>query len=206
MDSLFMNMAHFDLYLASASPRRKALLESIGLKLLVCPADIDEEAYSNETPESYVRRLALQKAQAAFERCQDRILHRPFMGADTIVTCDGELFGKPLNEDDAVRMWTAMSGKKHQVLTALAVIDGVENDATSVVELSISHVQFKALHLSEMRTYWMSGEPQDKAGAYGIQGAASAWVQSIQGSYTGIMGLPLFETNRALSQFNLNWL
>ena len=199
-------MMSFDLYLASSSPRRKALLESVGLKLLICPANIDEKALNHESPESYVRRLAVQKAKAAFKHCEDRVLNCPFLGSDTIVVCDGELFGKPLNEDDAIRMWTTMSGRKHQVLTSLAVIDGVENDAKQAVELSISHVQFKEISPAEMHAYWKSGDPQDKAGAYGIQGPASAWVESIQGSYTGIMGLPLFETNRALRQFNLNWL
>ena len=201
-----MKMSSFDLYLASASPRRKTLLESVGLKLYVCPANIDENVLANESSESYVRRLALQKAQAAINQCEQRILNCPFIGSDTIVACDGALFGKPVDEADALRMWKKMSGRSHQVLTSLAVIDGVDSSAKQVIELSVSDVQFKTLELSEMRAYWQTGEPQDKAGAYGIQGAASAWVDSIQGSYTGIMGLPLFETNRALKPFGLNWL
>lgn len=204
-----------DLYLASASPRRKQLLESLGLRVFTCPAYIDETPLAQEKPENYVRRLALEKAQSSLINLTNNELKEidgplpekiPCLGADTIVVCQGQLFGKPEDKNDAVRMWQAMSGREHHVLTAVAVIDGVTPESQKLLELSISNVRFKLLSNSEMDAYWETGEPQDKAGAYGIQGYAAAWVESIQGSYSGIMGLPLFEVNHVLRQFGKNWL
>lgn len=200
------NESSCDLYLASASLRRRELLESMGLIVSVCPADIDETPLLDEAPEQYVQRLSLKKAQAARERCQttkcQTINTKPFLGSDTIVACRGQLFGKPTDKVDAIRMWTAMSGAQHQVLTAVSVID----EHKQVTILSVNDVRFSQITDSAMQQYWQTGEPQDKAGAYAIQGFASAWVESIQGSFSGIMGLPLYETNQALKEFGLNWL
>lgn len=196
----------FDLYLASASPRRKELLESMGLRVHCCPADIDESPKKNELPEDYVLRLALEKSKTSLHSLDKPIDKTPCLGADTIVVCSGELFGKPQNKDDAMRMWRAMSGGKHQVLTAIAFVSLSNHVLEQHTALSVSHVAFKSLSDDEMEAYWQSGEPQDKAGAYGIQGRASAWVESIEGSYSGIMGLPLFETNQVLKTYGLAWL
>ncbi len=214
-----LNNKDIDLYLASASPRRKELLESLGLRVFICPANIDETPLEQEVPESYVRRLALEKAQASMGHLIENELAQmvkpisqeiPCLGADTIVVCQGQLFGKPEDKDDAFRMWQAMSGAEHQVLTAVAVVGVTDNSSKAnsreFLELSISDVTFKSLSSAEMETYWQTGEPQDKAGAYGIQGHAAAWVESIKGSYSGIMGLPLFEVNQILRQFGKNWL
>lgn len=199
-------MTSFDIYLASASPRREELLNSLGFCIKCCPADIDETPKKDEAPEDYVQRLALEKAISALSCLPNRIINIPFLGADTVVVCEGKLFGKPVDKQHAMQMWQAMSGGEHQVLTAVAIIDGFEENSQQIVELSISQVKFKKLYDVEMEAYWKTGEPHDKAGAYGIQGYAAAWVESIQGSYSGIMGLPLFEVNRALRQFDLNWL
>lgn len=200
----------FDLYLASQSPRRKELLESMGLQLKCCPADIDETASAGESPQNYVQRLALEKAKTAYANISKPVKNIPCLGADTIVACNGELFGKPKNKQDAQRMWHAMSASQHQVLTAIAVVCEVLNEGSNELReqtaLSLNQVSFKKVTDDEMDIYWQSGEPQDKAGAYGIQGRASAWIESIQGSYTGIMGLPLYETNEALKHYGLNWL
>jgi len=195
-----------DLYLASASPRRLELLESMGLRVETCPADIDESILSGETPDEYVQRLSLEKAKASFLGLPNRVAGIPFLGSDTIVVCDGEVFGKPLGKEDAFRMWEAMSGNQHLVLTSVAIISDINDSNLQKVITSKSVVSLKVITEQEMQSYWQSSEPQDKAGAYGIQGKASAWVSSIQGSYTGIMGLPLFETNACLRKYGLNWL
>ena len=203
----------FDLYLASKSPRRKELLLAMGLSIRCVPADLDEEIQKHETPENYVQRLALEKAKSAFCKSPDRIQGVPFLGADTIVVCENEIFGKPQDKIDAFQMWNKMSGTQHTVLTAVSVIgenvssnDKAEQPFTIHSALSSNRVNFKKISLEEMENYWRTGEPQDKAGGYGIQGKASAWVVSIEGSYSGIMGLPLFETNQCLMSFGLHWL
>jgi len=194
------------LILASASPRRKELLQSLGITTHVCPADIDESRLAGELPENYVDRLALEKATTAMRLLsQDTRVdagNLPILAADTIVTLNNQLFGKPKNQEDAIAIWQALSGKTHQVMTAIVLL----TESQQYTALSTSQVSFKKLSKQEMQTYWQTGEPQDKAGAYAIQGFASAWVESISGSYSGIVGLPLHELNGLLTRVGLNWL
>jgi len=182
-------MADVPLYLASASPRRKDLLDQLGLACTVLPQDIDESRLPSELPADYVMRLARQKAEAALQSV-DTIVGACCLGSDTTVVCDNEIFEKPVDARDARRMLGALSGKTHQVLTAVAL---ASTSGTEVL-LSTSDVTFRSLTSAEIDAYWRTGEPADKAGAYGIQGLAAMFVTHISGSYSGIMGLPVAET------------
>jgi len=182
-------MADVPLYLASASPRRKDLLDQLGLACTVLPQDIDESRLPSELPADYVMRLARQKAEAALQSV-DNIVGACCLGSDTTVVCDNEIFEKPVDARDARRMLGALSGKTHQVLTAVAL---ASTSGTKVL-LSTSDVTFRSLTSAEIDAYWRTGEPADKAGAYGIQGLAAMFVTHISGSYSGIMGLPVAET------------
>jgi septum formation protein len=180
-------------YLASASPRRSALLQQIGVAHQVRPVPIDESVRPGESPPDYVRRLSIAKAQALQASLTDTDVA---LGADTCVALDTEIFGKPLDEADCVRILMRLSGRTHRVHTAVSVCQG----ARVRTALSSSEVEFRALTEAECRAYWQSGEPRDKAGAYAIQGRAAVFVRAIRGSYTGIVGLPLFETAALLSE------
>jgi septum formation protein len=174
------------LRLASASPRRRQLLDLIGVPHLVTPADIDETPLPDEAADDYVCRLARGKATAVWQGQQDL----PVLAADTTVVIDGQILGKPESEADAVRMLKMLSGREHFVYTGVAV-----QSARGVrVALSKSSVTFALLHDAQIHAYWASGEPQGKAGAYAIQGFGGAFVANLAGSYTGVMGLPLYET------------
>ena len=189
-----------DFILASASPRRLQLLRQIGLDAEVVSADIDESPYFDEKPEVYVRRLALEKAKAVQKKLQAEGVHQKIvLAADTIIALDDLLLGKPDSELDAKRMWSLMSGRWHQVLTAVAVLDQSQQQ----VIVQQSRVLFCSLSTEEMDSYWRTGEPVGKAGAYAIQGQAACWIERIEGSYSSIMGLHLFETSKLLKQFGL---
>lgn len=196
------------LILASASPRRRELLWQIGIAHRVEPADLDETRIAGEAPGDYVRRLALAKAQYVWQRQQAEaspdaagssqpvpIVRLPVLGADTAVVLGSEIFGKPRDRDDALGVLERLAGRVHEVYSAVALVHagGVAS------ELSISRVRFAALDAAQRLAYWDSGEPCDKAGAYGIQGRAAAFIEHLDGSYSGVMGLPLFETARLLS-------
>jgi septum formation protein len=172
--------------LASASPRRSQLLEQIGVRHLVRAADVDEATRPAEPAEAYVRRLAAAKAEVAWAADPSR----PALAADTAVVLGTELFGKPGDLNDGVRMLGALAGRTHRVLTAVAVraADGV------ALALSVSEVTFRALTVAECRRYWATGEPRGKAGGYAIQGLAATFITRLAGSYSGVMGLPLAET------------
>jgi septum formation protein len=178
------------LRLASASPRRRQLLNLIGVPHVVTPADIDETPLSAESADDYVRRLAREKAEAVSR------LHRdlPVFAADTTVVVDGEILGKPESEADAHAMLSKLSGREHLVHTGIALWVG----GAITVGLSTSKVVFAPLSSSEIHAYWQSGEPQGKAGAYAIQGLGAVFVRGLEGSYTGVMGLPLYETAELL--------
>src|SRR3954467_5969178 len=178
------------LRLASASPRRRQLLDLIGVPHVVTPADIDETPRPGEPAPDYVMRLARDKALAVRERHVDL----PVLAADTTVHVDGAILEKPGSEDECVRMLGLLSGRTHQVYTGLCVISA----AAPTVVCSATEVAFRRIEPHEMRAYWASGEPQGKAGAYAIQGLGAVFVERISGSYTGVMGLPLFETAQAL--------
>jgi septum formation protein len=188
-------------YLASQSPRRKQLLEQIGVRyeLLLATADEDAESLEREIPGeaplTYVKRVTQLKLEAAVKRMQARGLKpAPVLCADTTVALGRVILGKPENEQDAVRILKTLSGQTHRVLTAVAVASGRRR----YLSVSVSKVTFASMKLSEIKAYIASGEPFGKAGAYGVQGMAAAFISDIQGSYTGIMGLPLFETAELL--------
>jgi septum formation protein len=178
------------LRLASASPRRRELLTQIGVPHSVKAAHIDESRRPGEAPHDYVRRLAREKAYSVWQEAAKL----PVLAADTSVVLDGEIFGKPRDREHALQMLTALSNREHQVLTAvaLATSDGLDE------RLSESIVRFRAISEAERIVYWNTGEPWDKAGAYAIQGMGAVFVESLQGSYSGVMGLPIFETAELL--------
>ncbi len=182
-------------YLASASPRRRELLTQLGVPHEVLRVSVDETPGAGEAPPDLVCRLAVAKAQAGLAVRPARIA--PVVGADTVVALREELFGKPADQADATRMLARLSGRTHTVWTAVAVADGERER----VELSRSSVSLRALTPDEIAAYWRTGEPTDKAGAYGIQGCGAQFIADLNGSYSGVMGLPLFETARLLSLF-----
>lgn len=181
------------LYLASSSPRRQELLRQLGIDFEVVVPDIDEARQVGEPPHEYVRRLAQAKA-AAVRRGLPRTLPAPVLGADTAVVLAGEILGKPRDRTDGIAMLQRLAGRTHEVLTGLCLIHehGVESG------LAVTQVRFGALTEPECARYWDSGEPADKAGGYGIQGRAAAFVAEIRGSYSGVVGLPLFELAQLL--------
>lgn len=181
--------------LASASPRRRELLEQIGIKAIVRAVDIDESQKQNESVSDYVERLAMEKAQCGFDSIRsDEVL--PVLGSDTIVEIDGVILGKPENRQHAKKMLMRLSGKKHEVITSVAIV----TQDKRVIVTSRSQVQFKTLETQEIESYLASGEADDKAGAYAIQGIAAQFVKNINGSFSGVMGLPLYETVELLKQ------
>jgi septum formation protein len=184
-----------DIYLASRSPRRAELLQQIGISFTVLPADIDESQLPGENPADYVLRLARAKAQTCIDiLVQQGLPMLPVLAADTTVSVDGELMGKPENAGDARRMLRLMSGRCHEVLTGLAVATPQRLEAL----LSVTQVEVAMLTGQEIDAYIATSEPFDKAGAYGIQGLAGTFIKRIEGSYSGVMGLPVFETAQLL--------
>jgi septum formation protein len=179
------------LRLASASPRRRQLLELIGVPHVVTPADIDETPRPGERAEHYVMRLAREKAAAVWQSNRDL----PVLGSDTTVVINEEILGKPESEADAAAMLGKLSGRTHQVHTGIALRT---REGREYMGISTTSVQFSHLSAEQIRAYWASGEPQGKAGAYAIQGLGAVFVSNIAGSYTGVMGLPLYETSEML--------
>ncbi|MBM5812541.1 MAG: septum formation inhibitor Maf [Gammaproteobacteria bacterium] len=177
-------MSYDSIRLASASPRRSLLLRQIGVAHAVAAVDVDETRLPPETPAEHVLRLARAKARAG--ACADL----PVLAADTAVALGGELFGKPVDEADAVRILGALAGRCHEVFTAVAV----ECPGRVSTALSVSRVWFRPITADECRRYWATGEPAGKAGGYAIQGFAAVFVERLEGSYSGVMGLPLYET------------
>jgi septum formation protein len=193
---------HPQVILASSSPRRSELLSQIRVTFEILPVDIDESVLESESPATYVERLALEKARAGWELSKKA---RPVLGADTIVVSHGDILGKPRDRAHAIEMLMQLSGTTHQVLTAVALVMGDR----SAIRLSESRVTFSPIAERDIQRYWESGEPADKAGAYAIQGLAAAFIQSIEGSYSGVMGLPVHETVELLRSFDIdvtmNW-
>ncbi|QTR49348.1 Maf family protein [Candidatus Thiothrix anitrata] len=185
------------LILASASPRRYELLTQIGVSCRVETADVDESPLADETPEALVSRLAQQKAQAVWQRLAATPdgLFLPVLGADTLGVLDGELLLKPRDFVDAQALLGRMSGRWHTIFTAVALVTAA---GTSVV-LNRNAVKFRSVSDAEILAYWRTGESCDKAGAYAIQGRGAVFVERLEGSYSGVMGLPLFETAQLLA-------
>ena len=172
--------------LASVSPRRRELLAQIGVPHIVVGAHIDETVRPGERPRDYVTRMAREKALAVRERGEAL----PVLAADTSVVLDDVIFGKPRDREEGISMLQRLSGRLHEVLTAVAIVDARGVD----LRLNVSSVRFRPLTLEECNAYWETGEPRDKAGGYAVQGAAAVFIESLSGSYSGVMGLPLFET------------
>jgi len=188
------------LYLASRSPRRLELLRQIGVHPEVVSCDVDEAVLSGETPEGYVRRLAIAKARCAYDALP-REQRGPVLGADTAVVAGAALLGKPRDRDHGVAMLRDLAGRTHRVLTGVALVAGGVQ-----YRLSDSRVSFRPIDEAEALTYWHSGEPADKAGGYGIQGLGAVFVERLEGSYSGVMGLPLFETAELLAEAGIELL
>lgn len=189
------------LYLASGSPRRRELLTQIGVPFSVISADIDETPLNDESPAAYVERLARGKAEAgrAALALSEPAAAACVLGADTAVVLDGQILGKPVDEADALAMLMTLSDREHEVLTAIAVLD--EQGCESRVVRSL--VRFRPISREEAAAYWASGEPQDKAGGYGIQGLGAVFVAGLNGSYSAVVGLPLCETFELLGHFGI---
>lgn len=180
------------LILASTSPRRRELLAQLDIEFEVAAVAVDERPLAAELASDHVCRLALAKARAGAANYGP---HVRVLGADTVVVLEGEIFGKPTDRDHAAVMLGRLSGHTHQVLTAVARVQ----DASHAVRLSSSEVTFRPLSPTEIAAYCDTGEPLDKAGAYAIQGRAAAFIRHLEGSYSGVMGLPLFETAELLA-------
>jgi len=186
------------IYLASASPRRRELLDQIGVSYRVIRQDVAEDVQADEAPKAYVERLALEKARAGWNSlsADER---KPVLGADTTVVVDGHILGKPRDRDDGLAILEKLSGRCHEVYSAVAMVA-----ETEAVRLNCSRVCFDVLDAELREAYWSSGECNDKAGAYAIQGLAASFITRLDGSYSGVMGLPLFETASLLRQFGLS--
>ncbi|MBL4794061.1 MAG: septum formation inhibitor Maf [Pseudomonadales bacterium] len=192
--------------LASASPRRFELLQQIGVQCLVITVNVVELRAAQETAENYVKRLALDKARAGKIAAMksDELKDLPVIGADTTVVLedsplDSQVLEKPQDKKDAIKMLSLLAGRTHTVMSAVAMVGGDKES----VKINKTRVTFRPIIEAEMAAYWETGEPADKAGAYGIQGLGGVFVEKIEGSYSGVMGLPLWETCELLSYFNV---
>jgi len=183
-----------DIILASASPRRAELLDQIGVRYLVKVADVDERSLSNETAETLVQRLAIEKSKAIVSK------RLPVLGSDTLGLLNGRILVKPDDYEHAHEMLSQMSSNWHEILSAVAIT----HQGKTKLRLSKSRVLFRTLSKDEIKDYWDTGEPKDKAGAYAIQGLGASFIERIEGSYSGIMGLPLFETSQLLTDLGIN--
>jgi septum formation protein len=196
------------IYLASKSPRRRELLKQIGvsyelllMRELAPRIDVDESPRPEETPHAYVERVVTLKTDTAERIMHERRLpQRPILTADTSVTFEGAILGKPENRDDAIRMLTRLSGQTHQVLTAVMVTNGGERHKVTTT----SFVTFAPVSPDDIRRYVDTNEPMDKAGAYGVQGRAARFIAKLSGSYSGVVGLPLYETAGLLKQAGID--
>jgi len=187
-------MPAIQLYLASGSPRRKELLTQLGYRFERVVVDVEECHRSGETPADYVQRLSREKAAAGVKVTDGQT---PVLGADTIVVVDDTILEKPKDFTDAQRMLKMLSGRQHQVMTSVTLANA-EREETQLV---ITDVWFKTLSDNEIKNYWQSGEPQDKAGSYGIQGLGGKFIERINGSYYAVVGLPLMETDIMVQDF-----
>lgn len=185
------------LLLASKSPRRRELLEQVGVDFQVLAVDIAEVPRPGERSDDYVCRLAQEKARAGAQQ----VPGRPVLGADTLGVYRNRILEKPGSREDALTMLRSMSGDVHQVYSAVSICC----DERQYTRLSVTEVTFRPLSLTEIERYWETGEPQDKAGAYAIQGLGAMFVERIEGSYSGVVGLPLNETRELLEMFDIPW-
>ncbi len=187
------------LVLASQSPRRRELLAQLGLRVQLCPADVDELSRPGEAAADYAVRIALEKAQAGARVSGSPL---PVLGADTDVVVDGGILGKPASREHGIEMLLRLADRRHEVYSAVAVGQG----GRWLSRLSITEVRFGPISAAQAAAYWDSGEPADKAGGYGIQGLGAGFVREIRGSYSGVVGLPLYETCELLREFGIDTL
>ncbi len=183
--------------LASASPRRRELLDQIGVRYIVHPVDIDEDPIDAETPIDYVTRIAAEKSAACIVEVNNTL---PVLAADTCVVIENQILGKPKNRAHAETMLKQLSGKTHYVYSAVSFRTCKKGKTGHYQKLSVTEVTFRRITEQDIQAYWKTGEPQGKAGSYAIQGLASIFVTSIKGSFSGVVGLPLFETAELLSK------
>ncbi|MCW8929566.1 MAG: Maf family nucleotide pyrophosphatase [Gammaproteobacteria bacterium] len=188
------------IFLASSSPRRQELLDQMGVSFKVIPQFAEEKHDLLETPEAFVSRLALEKATDGLLRQSNQKI--PVLGSDTAVIFDGNILGKPKDKEQAIDMLLSLSNQTHQVLTAVAL----KNKQQTEQILSMTEVSFSEITREMCENYWLTGEPVDKAGSYGIQGKGALFIQSIKGSYSGVMGLPVYETGKLLNKFGIHLL
>ena len=194
-----MNVTDPQIYLASSSPRRQQLLDQIKVRYLLLAPQINETPRPQEPPVDYALRIAIEKARTGRKLQQEAtpsIPYLPVLGADTVVTSDNNIFGKPKNREDSLNMLEQLSGKSHDVISAIALITR-NKEYTAVCTSSVT---FRHTTPEEREQYWLSGEPEDKAGSYAIQGTGAVFISNISGSYSGVMGLPLFETAKILQE------
>lgn len=187
--------------LASASPRRHELLQQIGVEAIVQSVDIDETHRTGEAVLAFVQRLAIEKAKRGYDMIENPH-DLPVIGSDTVVEVNGEILGKPENREHATKMLQKLSGKKHKVHTSVAIV----NSSHELIEISSSEVEFMQLDPRQIEEYLLTGEADDKAGAYAIQGIAAQFVARLNGSFSGVMGLPLYETCQLLKKCGINTL
>lgn len=187
------------IYLASSSPRRAELLRQIGISFEVVVPRIDETPLEKELPATYVKRISAAKARDVHNSAS---AHLPVLAADTVVVLQGKLMGKPRDRDDGLKMLALLSGNTHQVISAVTLCQGNVQETVTTETL----VRFRKLTRQQREKYWQTGEPWDKAGGYGIQGLGAVLVESITGSYSGVVGLPLMETAQLLNRFGVDCL
>ncbi|HYE35033.1 nucleoside triphosphate pyrophosphatase [Methylocaldum sp.] len=183
--------------LASASPRRRELLDQIGITYEVMPAGVHEQPLPGELPETYVQRVAAEKSLETWQNSGSRL---PVLAADTEVVLNGEILGKPLNFEHASHMLSQLANREHRVLSAVSLRQGDQHWES----LSVSTVAFRQISGEEIEAYWATGEPHDKAGAYAVQGKGAVFIRHLSGSYSGVMGLPLFETAALLKHVGMS--
>lgn len=201
-------MNNIQIYLASRSPRRRHLIEQLGISYRAINVTVDEQHLAQESPADYVARLALQKARAGWQQLARQGI--PVVGADTCIVLDGQVVGKPRDKAHGIALLKRYSGNTHSVVSGVAMVGfGKGNRASPLLEqvrVSSSRVSFCDLTDRDCEDYWQTGEPLGKAGGYAIQGKAAAFIKRIEGSYSGIMGLPLHEFSELIAAFGIQWL
>ena len=190
----------FEIYLASASPRRRELLHQVGIRFhVISGLDVEECQMANETPVEFATRVACDKARAGLQWIISNGLPiKPVLGADTCIEIDGEILGKPADREDAYSMLRRLSGRTHNVLSSICLAEGSAGQNRVLSDINCSKVSFRDLGDEEIEQYWNTGEPVDKAGAYAIQGIAATFITKLEGSFSGVVGLPLFELDGLL--------
>ena len=199
----------FDIYLASSSPRRSEILKKLKVRFEILKCDFDETNFTNESPEDFVIKNTQQKCLAAHAvRQKKKLANKPILTADTIVALDDKIFGKPQNKDHAIAMLLEFSGRKHSVMTCVCFSE-TDSDSDAEVKMMFdlvkTEIKFTNLTANECAKYWETKEPKDKAGAYGIQGYGALFVESLEGSYSNVVGLPIVETCKIFQEKNIGY-